>query len=126
MRKKRSCGEVFIHAAANFRFRSVIHDRSLVDLADPKSEAADDALHELLDVAKNSSKNALSSEATRDLGQWIVDYLDDTAYNPHINSRLLRQMVLSAFPITAREKEYTPENGTILHERDVLISKDGR
>lgn len=93
------------HAAANFRFRSVINDRILVNLAHRKSEATDDELNELLNVAKYSSNNEVSSETTKDPGQCMVGYLDDTAYNPHMKSRLLKQIVLSAFPVITREKK---------------------
>jgi hypothetical protein len=62
-------GEVFSHAAAYFRFRSVIHDRTWVDLDELKSEATDVERYELLNVAKDGSNNEVSSEATSDLGR---------------------------------------------------------
>jgi hypothetical protein len=44
------------------------------------------------------------------LGQWVADYLVDNGYHPHVQSVMVKQMMLSAFPTITHDKEYTPEN----------------
>ena len=67
-------------------------------------------------------KDEAGIEAKRDLGQWIGDYLDANGYGPHINSTLVKQMILSAFPSISTDEEYTPENieGALVRSRQVM------
>jgi hypothetical protein len=88
----------------------------LVDLADPKSEATEDELCELLTAA--TMKSAVRPQDSLDSGL-LTDYLDHSGYKPHINNPLIKQMVLAAIPIITRENEYTPE-----HVKEALVRSD--
>lgn len=48
----------------------------------------------------------------RDIGEWFKDYLVDSGYTPQFDSMLIKQAIMSAFPVLGKTNEegYTPEN----------------
>jgi len=49
----------------------------------------------------------------QEIGQWVMDYLVDSGYSPHLSSLLIKQAIMSAFPVLSpdiAEEGYTPEN----------------
>lgn len=50
------------------------------------------------------------AEVHRELGQWFADYIHDSGYYAHYSPILVKQMILSAFPVIMHDKEFTPEN----------------
>ena len=105
-----------------FKHRRDVGDRILTALQDPNNEKSQEEFCTLLNSAMYRNQEQAIEEATNDLGKWIGDYLEDTGYNPHTQSLVIKQMVLSAFPPISREKEYTPDNmeETILRTRQVF------
>lgn len=102
------------HAQDNFAFREKVFDRALQEISSPASDSKDmltkDELCKFLNVALGAASDESRGEARQDLGAWIVDYLADNGYNPHVTSFMIKQMVLSAFPSITQEKELTPES----------------
>merc|ERR1711862_897476 len=52
----------------------------------------------------------LASEVKEEIGKWFVDYLDDVGYSPHLNTQILKQMIMTAFPVIMKEKPLNPKN----------------
>lgn len=80
-----------------------------------------DALN-LLQSGDSDSAN----KATNDLGVWIGQYLQDSGYTPHIQTQLVKQMIISAFPpVINREGNkdlFTPDNveDALLRRRQIM------
>jgi hypothetical protein len=106
---KDSLPELMSHAAEMFQFKMEINDRILSELNDPKSDKDAAKFCGLLNTGLYGNEEVVQ-EQTDDLGRWIGAYLKDKGYNPHTQSLLIKQMVLSAFPPVKEEQEYTPEN----------------
>mmetsp|Transcript_7183 Transcript_7183/g.14739 ORF Transcript_7183/g.14739 Transcript_7183/m.14739 type:complete len:208 (+) Transcript_7183:1383-2006(+) len=51
-----------------------------------------------------------TEEVYKELGQWFADYIKDSGYYAHASPVLLKQMILSAFPVIMKEKEFTTDN----------------
>lgn len=100
---------IFKDGEATFRHRSDVFDRILTEMANPDREKDVIELCDMMNAARGGDED-LAAAANTDLGQWIADYLADNGYHPHINSLMIKQMILSAFPSVTCEKEYTPEN----------------
>jgi hypothetical protein len=107
--KKDDLGALLSHADEAFQARANLQNRILAEIANPAREME---LQELCDMVNDTKKRdpEMINETNSDLGQWVADYLADNGYNPHLNSVVMKQMVLSAFPSIPREKEYTPDN----------------
>lgn len=87
--------EAFHRDAENtFRTRAAIQNRVLGEIAKPDREEDVQELCDLVNYAADGDPEAIK-EANRQLGQWVVDYLADNGYNPHLNSAVMKQMVLS-------------------------------
>ena len=97
------------HALEEYKFRSGLHDRMLMDLGDPNSETDTQKLCELYQSATVADEEIVN-ERTAEVGKWVGDYLLDNGYHPHMTSLLIKQMVMTAFPSLTREKEFTPDN----------------
>ena len=106
---KDSLPELMSHAAEMFKFKMEMHDRILSELHDPKSDKDAAEFCGFLNTALYGNEEIVQ-EHTDDLGRWIGAYLKDKGYNPHMQSMLIKQMVLSAFPPVKEEQEYTAEN----------------
>jgi hypothetical protein len=109
--EKEDMAALLSHAEETFRFRANLQNRILAEIANPDREME---LQELCDMVNDAKKGdpEMIKETNSDLGQWVADYLADNGYSPHLNSVVMKQMVLSAFPSITREKEYTPDNIT--------------
>ena len=109
------------HAIETFEFRKDFFDRILAKIAEGNDETDTSKFCDLLNT-EFAADNEVVREATNDLGKWVGDYFRDAGYQPHTSSLLLKQMVLSAFPVIMTDKEYTPENiqGTLLQSRRVM------
>mmetsp|Transcript_5869 Transcript_5869/g.16515 ORF Transcript_5869/g.16515 Transcript_5869/m.16515 type:complete len:589 (+) Transcript_5869:195-1961(+) len=46
----------------------------------------------------------------RELGEWFAEYIADSGYSPQTDSVLIKQAILSAFPVVNKEKELKPDN----------------
>ena len=108
--EKDNMDSLYSHATETFKQRRDMGDRILTALQDPSNEKGTEEFCSLLNNAMYRNQEAAIEEATNDLGKWIGDYLEDTGYNPHTQSLVIKQMILSAFPPINRDKEYTPEN----------------
>lgn len=107
------------HAESAFRYRVDLFNRILSELDDPKREKGVDELCEMINGAllgRDVEDEALIQSTNADVGQWVADYLADNGYNPHTNSTVIKQMVLTAFPTVTQEGEYRPET-----LKDVLL-----
>ena len=69
-----------------------------------------DELADLLNATTHNGDPESIQAATDDVGAWIATYLAENGYNPHIQSLMIKQMILTAFPSITKEKEYTKEN----------------
>jgi len=51
-------------------------------------------------------------EISQDIGDWFKDYLVDSGYTPHLDSVLIKQAIMSAFPVLGKTNNegFTPEN----------------
>jgi hypothetical protein len=107
--EKEDLGVLLGHAEEAFQARVNVQNHILAEIANPDSEMD---LQELCDMANDTLKGdaEMINGTNSDHGQWVADYLADNGYNPHLNSVIMKQMVLSAFPPITREKEYTPDN----------------
>mmetsp|Transcript_62803 Transcript_62803/g.185464 ORF Transcript_62803/g.185464 Transcript_62803/m.185464 type:complete len:510 (-) Transcript_62803:200-1729(-) len=106
---KERVDEIAKRAQENFTFRRGLQDQVLAEIADPNREMDVEELCKLLNTALRCDKTVVK-ETTDDLGKWIGEYLLDNGYHPHIQSVLVKQMVMTAFPSITKDKEYTPEN----------------
>ena len=119
---KESLDELRENARENFKFRTELMDRVLCELSDPNSEVNNEELCKFLNNAARGDPDVID-EHTRDVGQWISDYLRDSGYQPHVNSVLLKQMVMSAFPtVNTAGEMYTPETieDSLIRSRHVM------
>jgi len=105
---KDALGELMAHAEENFLTRTENQNLVLAKLANPDEETDLQEFCDMLNEAMKGEPEEIN-EANSDLGQWVGEYLADNGYNPHLNSLIIKQMVLSAFPSITREKEFTPE-----------------
>jgi hypothetical protein len=107
--EKEDLGALLSSAEEAFQARVNVQNHILAEIADPDSGLE---LQELCDMVNDTLKGdaEMINGTNADLGQWVADYLADNGYNPHVNSVVMKQMVLSAFPPITREKEYTPDN----------------
>jgi hypothetical protein len=107
--EKEDLGALLSHAEEVFQARVNVQNHILAEIANPDSEME---LQELCDMVNDTLKGdaEMINVTNSDLGQWVADYLADNGYNPHVNSVVMKQMILSAFPPITREKEYTPDN----------------
>ena len=53
---------------------------------------------------------ASSEQNTRDLGQWIADYLQDQGYHPDVQHHVIKLMIMSAFPTISKGGTISPDN----------------
>jgi hypothetical protein len=106
---KEDMGTLLSHAEEAFRARANLQNRILAEIANPDREMELQELCDMVNGANNGDPEVIN-ETNSDLGQWVADYLADNGYHPHLNSLVIKQMVLSAFPSITREKEYTPDN----------------
>lgn len=62
----------------------------------------------------NQSMSAADEEEVKqigkEMGEWFANYLADSGYAPHTDSVMIKQAILSAFPVINKEKKLTPEN----------------
>lgn len=118
---KDSLPELMSHATEMFQFKMEMNDRILSELADPRSERDATEFCGFLNTGLYGNEEVVQ-EHTDDLGRWIGAYLKDKGYNPHTQSLVIKQMVLSAFPPVREEQEYTPENleETLVKTRRVM------
>lgn len=92
-----------------FLQRMLTSDRVLVALYDQNPEKSPEELCKMLNASLEGDED-IKNEAVGDLGKWIGDYLQDAGYNPHTNSAVIKQMILTAMPAITFDKEFTPEN----------------
>ena len=97
------------NAIEAFRQRRDILDMCLTALSDPNNTKTTEEFCQLMNSSIESSHDQVQV-ATKDLGQWIGDYLQDTGYNPHTQSAILKLMILAAFPPINTDEKYTPDN----------------
>lgn len=100
------------HAKEFIKFRRDMYAKILREIAKDKDGCRREDLCELLNFAYGRVEGTEGKEEARnDLGRWVGEYFEGSGYDPHINSLLLKQMVLSAFPtISADNANYTPDN----------------
>ena len=112
--------QLLASARAHYQFKRDIQDRSLAELSDPESSVDKQEICDILNKAMKGDPGVMA-EKTTELGQWIGDYLQDNGYAPHVNSILIKQMILTAMPPIQRG-DYTPENiePALLRARDIL------
>ena len=112
--------QLLASARAHYEFKHRIHDAALAELSDPESSVDKQEICDLLNKAMKGDPDVMA-ERTTELGQWIGDYLQDNGYAPHVNSILIKQMILTAMPPIQRG-DYTPENiePALLRSRYVL------
>jgi hypothetical protein len=88
-----------------------MHDRILVDLADSKSEATDDELCELLNVAKDSSTMKSAVRPQEIVGGGLL-----TTLTPLLTTRASK-----AFPIIEYSKNYGRQSMHTSSSRSTLL-----
>ena len=118
--EKDKLDQLLASARAHYEFKHRIHDAALAELSDPNSEVDRQEICDILNKAMKGDPDIMA-ERTTELGQWIGDYLQDNGYAPHVNSILIKQMILTAMPPISRG-DYTPENmeSALLRSRYVL------
>lgn len=122
--EKDSLRELAQYARENFEFRKDMGERILCAIDEGKEDAVN--LCELINIAHGRMHDSeAKKEAQRDLGEWISDYLEGNGYHPYVNSILIKQMVLTAFPSITTEKEITPDNIETAVVRFMAIILDG-
>eukprot|EP00934_Nitzschia_sp_Nitz4_P007181 Nitzschia sp. Nitz4//scaffold25_size161228//149956//152292//NITZ4_002456-RA/size161228-augustus-gene-0.120-mRNA-1//1//CDS//3329544664//7171//frame0 len=89
--------------------RTRVTDRILMALNDPSQEQSPEELCDLINKTAFQDPHVID-EASKDLGNWIGDYLADAGYAPHLHSTSIKQMILMALPPISFEKELNPEN----------------
>jgi hypothetical protein len=107
--EKDELDELRKHAKEVFYFNRDVRDQILSEIAEKQDEKEVEDFCAMLN-AYQKAKPEVTDEATRELGQWIGDYLADNGYNPQTQSLVIKQMILSAFPTICKDKEYTPDN----------------
>lgn len=85
------------NAIDNFRFRHDIQDQVLAELAVSESDFTAIELCDLLNTAVTDGDPEAVKETTADVGQWVADYMHANGYHPHLNTLLIKQMVMTAF-----------------------------
>ena len=107
--EKEELDELRKHAKETFDFHRDVRDQILSEIAEKNSTKEVEEFCSMLNTYQKA-KPEVAEEATRELGQWIGEYLADNGYSPHTQSLVLKQMILSAFPAISRDKEFTPDN----------------
>jgi len=105
---KESLPEICSHAEEAFRHRREMYDQILAEMDNPTSEKDVSDFTDMINAAAGGDPEAIRL-ANTDLGQWVTDYLADNGYRPHLNSLIIKLMVLTAFPSITQEEELTPE-----------------
>jgi hypothetical protein len=95
-------------ARAHYEFKHRIHDAALEKISELKSEEEKQEICDLLNNAVKGDPEVMA-ERTSELGKWIGDYLQDNGYAPHVNSILVKQMILTAMP-PLWQGDLTPDN----------------
>jgi len=103
------------HAEETFLARADIQNRILAEIAKPDRDKDIQEFCDMVNYAAAGDPEVVK-ETNDQLGQWVADYLADNGYNPHLNSLVIKQMILSAFPSITQERQLTPDNIT-----DVLL-----
>ena len=118
---KDKLAELRENAIDNFRFRHAIQDQALAELSNANSDITAHELCDLMNTAVSGDPEAVK-ETTTDVGQWVADYMTANGYHPHLNSLLIKQMVMVAFPTINQDGEYTPKNleTSLLRARQIL------
>lgn len=119
---KDKLNELRANAVDNYRFRHALQDQVLAELTAPNRRFDVDELCDLLNTAIASGDPDEISKSTSDLGQWIGDYMQGNGYFPHVNSLLIKQMIMSTFPSITTESKATPENieETLVRSRTIM------
>ncbi|KAL3925136.1 MAG: hypothetical protein SGILL_000608 [Bacillariaceae sp.] len=109
-------------AGETFQNRKDLNQRVLLAMDDPENAQHLDEYVAMLNAAHYNGDPESIKTAKDDMGQWVADYLAANGYNPHINSVLIKQMVLTVFPSISGERDYTTENvkGRLLMADQVL------
>lgn len=113
--------ELHKHAGESFEQRRNAGDLVLKALSDPNNEKSAEEFCEMLNASVYKDERTMNI-ATSELGTWVGEYLADTGYNPHTQSTIIKQMVMTAFPPINFDGSYTPENleTSLLRARQVL------
>lgn len=106
---KESLQELRSHGEEAFRFRRDLIDRVLNAIADPKDEMSEEQICEFLNETASGDPENIQ-QATGDLGAWIGDYLSENGYQPHMQSVVLKLMVMTAFPSLTQGEAMAPDN----------------
>eukprot|EP00536_Pseudo-nitzschia_multiseries_P004817 jgi/Psemu1/189075/e_gw1.84.76.1 len=114
--------ELRANALDNYRFRHALQDQALAELTAPDGRFHAEELCDLLNTALADGDSEAINKSTADVGNWIGDYLQANGYFPHMNSLIIKQMVMSTFPSINTEGKATPENieETLIKSRYVL------
>jgi len=114
--------ELRANALDNYRFRHALQDQTLAELTAPNGRFSAEELCDLLNTAIVDGDPEAVAKSTADVGQWIGDYMQANGYFPHMNSLLIKQMVMSTFPSINTEGKVTPENieETLIQSRYIL------
>lgn len=118
---KNNLDDLRANALDNFKFRHALQDHALAELAASDSPFTTAELCDLLNTAVSADREAIRA-TNGDLGRWISDYMDANGYLPHLNSLLIKQMVMTAFPSINTDGKCTPENleTTLIKARKIL------
>ena len=49
------------------------------------------------------------AKVQKEIGKWFVAYLDDAGYHPHYATPMIKQMIMSAFPVISHSEDVKPE-----------------
>lgn len=118
-------GEGFhdLRSGANEHFMARIRtiDRILTALDDPESEKTPEEMCAMLNATMYKDR-AVMDEESKNLALWIRDYLEDTGYNPHLNSTTIKKMIQTAFPPISFDRDYNPTNleNALLRSRQIF------
>jgi len=108
---KSNLKELRKEALNDYKYKRALYSKYL-HMVGTKSEISEDLSNGLTKInhSMESIDPDLAAEVQNEIGKWFVNYLDDAGYYPHTDTPMIKQMIMSAFPVISQEKTYTNEN----------------